>query len=154
MLQDLIGHSNDNVAARGADRIEMLDPRLASARQRLPELCDLAVNGLRRMALPDLHFPHTMRGVGSRNGSGVVPEGDNLRYTINVAQGLAWTTEAEQRSVLGGKTAVDLALSCIKRAAQSGEPGAIALAAEHAPAGWPRCAGRHGRGWPRSSRGW
>jgi hypothetical protein len=129
MLQDLIGHSNDNIAGREFDRIEALDNKLASARQRLPELCDLAVSGLRRMALPDLHFPHTMRGVGSQNGSGVIPEGDNLRYTINVAQGLAWTSEAEQRSVLGGKTAVDLALSCIKRAAKCNEPGAIALAA-------------------------
>ncbi|MDB5535987.1 MAG: hypothetical protein JWQ65_862 [Devosia sp.] len=130
MLQDVIGRSKyDDFAGEGVDRIEALDPKLASARERLPELCDLAVNGLRRMALPDLHFPHTMRGVGSRNGSGVIPEGDNLRYTINVAQGLAWTTEAQQRSVLDGKTAVDLALACIERAAKSGEPGAIALAA-------------------------
>ena len=129
MLQDLIGQSNDNNAAREGDRIEALDPKLASARKRLPELCDLAVSGLRRMALPDLHFPHTMRGVGSQNGSGVIAEGDNLRYTINVAQGLAWTSETEQRAVLRGKTAVDLALSCIKRATISSDPGAIALAA-------------------------
>ena len=130
MLQDLIGQSRcDDLAGIGLDRIEALDPKFGSARERLPELCELAVSGLRRMALPDLHFPHTMRGVDRWNGSGVVPEGDNLRYTINVAQGLAWTSEAEQRAVLGGKTAADLALSCIKRAIKSGEPGAVALAA-------------------------
>lgn len=111
------------------DRILGLDSAFAEAKDRLPALCDLAVEGLERMALSDLRFPHTMRDVGNRNGSGMRPEGDNLRYTINVAQGLAWTPEAVQRTVLHGLTAVDLALSCIDRAAQSREPGAVALAA-------------------------
>lgn len=130
MLQDLIGHANnEDVADKGFDRIEALDLKLASTRDRLTELCKLAVSGLRHMAQSDLRFPHTMRSLGNRNGSGAIAEGDNLRYTINVAQGLAWTSELEQRTVLGGRTAVELTLSCIDRAAESGEPGAIALAA-------------------------
>lgn len=130
MLQDLIGLTeHDDNPGPEFDRILGLDIALASACDRLPQLCDLAVAGLNRMALPGLRFPHTVRGIGPANGSGTRAEGDNLRYTINVAQGLAWVSEAEQRTVLGGKTAIDLALSCIERAAQSGEPGAIALAA-------------------------
>lgn len=111
------------------DRILGLDRAFAEAKDRLPALCDLAVEGLERMALSALRFPHTMRHVGNQNGSGMRPEGDNLRYTINVAQGLAWTPEDVQRTVLHGLTAVDLALSCIDRAAKSCEPGAVALAA-------------------------
>lgn len=130
MLHDLIGLSEpDGTPGPGLDRILGLGKPFMDARKRLPELCELAIEGLARMALPDLHFPHTMRGIGSRNGGGTEPVGDNLRYTINVAQGLAWTPLPVQRNVLGGPSAADLALSCIDRAAKSGEPGAIALAA-------------------------
>ena len=104
MLHDLIGLSEPHgTPGPGVDRILGLGRPFMDARKRLPALCELAVGGLARMALPDLHFPHTMRGVGSRNGSGTEPVGDNLRYTINVAQGLAWTPLAVQRNVLGGR---------------------------------------------------
>ena len=130
MLRDMIGLSepNNNPGPQG-DRILALDPGFEVARQHLSALCDLAVDGLAEMYQRDLHFPHTMRSVENFNGSGTRPEGDNLRYTINVAQGLAWTPETVQRQVLDGHSAIDLALSCIARAARSGEPGAVALAA-------------------------
>lgn len=130
MLQDYAGPSDpDDVPDAQLDRIMMLSPAFAEARTRLPELCDLAVTGLGRMAVNGLHFPQTMRSIGNRDSTGTEPEGDNLRYTINVAQGLAWTPIADQRSILGGQSAVDLAVSCISRAARSEEIGAIALAA-------------------------
>ncbi|WP_323014545.1 hypothetical protein [Devosia sp.] len=111
------------------DRIACLDARYQAQKERLTALCDLGVTGLGRMVLPDLHFPHTMRSRANRDGSGARPEGDNLRYAIIVALGLAWTPEPMQRDMLGGKTAADLALRCAARAARSREPGAVALAA-------------------------
>ncbi|KKC38834.1 hypothetical protein WH87_08080 [Devosia epidermidihirudinis] len=107
----------------------LLSPAFADTRKRLLEFCDLAVKGLSRMAMSGMRFPHTMRSIGNRNGSGTKAEGDNLRYTINVAQGLLWTPISTQRRILGGKTAAELALSCISRAARSDDTGAIALAA-------------------------
>lgn len=111
------------------DRVLGLGPEFASARNRLPALCDVVVDGLARMYLGDGHFPQTMRGAGAVNGSGTEPEGDNLRYAVNVAQGLAWMPESVQRAVLRGGTAIELALDCVDRAAGSKDPGAIALAA-------------------------
>lgn len=129
MLHNLRGPDPNGTSGPKLDRIANLGQPFADARERLPDLCELAIDGLARMARPDLTFPHTMRGIGARNGSGTEPVGDNLRYTINVAQGLAWTPYSVQRKVLHGLTAADLALACIDRAAGSGEPGAIALAA-------------------------
>lgn len=107
------------------DRIACLDFRYGAEKERLRMLCELGIDGLGRMALPDLHFPHTMRRVGSDMRA----EGDNLRYAIIVALGLAWTPEPVQRSLLNGSTAAELAQSCIERAARLREPGAVALAA-------------------------
>lgn len=130
MLQDYAGPSDpDDGPDAHLDRIMQLSPAFAAAKTRLPELCELAVTGLGRMAMSGLRFPQTMRSISNRDGSGTQPEGDNLRYTINVAQGLSWVPIAEQRNILGGQSAVDLAVSCISRAARSGETGAIALAA-------------------------
>lgn len=130
MLQDFAGSNDpDDVPDAELDRIKQLSPALAVARERLPQLCDLALSGLGRMAMPGLRFPHTMRSTSNRNGSGTQPEGDSLRYAINVAQGLAWMPIADQRSILGGQTAADLALSCVSRAARSEDTGAIALVA-------------------------
>ncbi|ODT82134.1 MAG: hypothetical protein ABS76_09635 [Pelagibacterium sp. SCN 64-44] len=111
------------------DRIAYLSARYQAQKERLTALCDLGLAGLGRMVLPDLHFPHTMRSRANRDGSGTRPEGDNLRYAIIVALGLAWTPEPMQRHMLAGKTAADLALHCAARAARSREPGAVALAA-------------------------
>jgi hypothetical protein len=111
------------------DRIAGMRLDSATSADRLPQLCDLATEGLKRMILPDLRVAHTMRSVGNRNGSGTTAEGDNLRYAANVAQGLGWLPEQVQRDVLGGWTAIDLALNCVERARISGEPGAVALSA-------------------------
>ena len=119
---------DDDPSAR-FDRIASLDPRYVAEKERLAALCELGVDGLSRMASPDLHFPHTMRSLANRDGSGVQPEGDNLRYAIIVALGLAWMPETVQRRVLKGGTAAELALRCAARAARSREPGAVALAA-------------------------
>ena len=96
---------------------------------RVDEFCRLATKGLRRMVLPELRFAHTLRSIGNRNGSGTLREGDNLRYAVNVAQGIAWLPESEQRDILGGGTAIDLVIRCVERAEVSREPGAVALAA-------------------------
>ncbi|MET3926540.1 hypothetical protein [Devosia sp. 2618] len=130
MLQDYVGLPGpEDTPDAEMDRIVLLDPFCPPVGNCVPALCDLAVRGLKRMAMSDLRFPHTMRSVDNRDGSGTRAEGDNLRYTINVAQGLAWTPDAVQRTVLKGATARDVALDCIGRAAQSREPGAVALAA-------------------------
>ena len=130
MLHNFTSNSGpDESPAPQMDRIAGLNSAQSAAKHRLAALCEIAVDGLERMAQPDLHFPHTMRSIVNRDGSGTRPEGDNLRYTVNVAQGLAWTPEAVQRRVLKGQTAVQLAKACIGRAAQSREPGAVALAA-------------------------
>lgn len=130
MLQEFAGPSEPNESSDPSqDRIMLLSPAFADTRKRLSEFCDLAVTGLSRMAMSGMRFPHTMRSIGNRNGSGTKAEGDNLRYTINVAQGLLWTPISTQRRILGGKTAAELALSCISRAARSDDTGAIALAA-------------------------
>ncbi|MBN9335935.1 MAG: hypothetical protein J0I64_20950 [Devosia sp.] len=106
-----------------------LDSRFDVARRRLPELCAIASDGLKRMALPGLQFPQTMRGIGDKNGGGTAPEGSSLRYAIIVAMGLAWTFQSMQRHVLGERTAIDLVNATVERAARSREPGAVALAA-------------------------
>ncbi|MHA6692437.1 hypothetical protein [Devosia sp. A449] len=113
----------------GTDRITAMATGFGVSAQRLIDLCDLAASGLPQMALPELSFVHTMRSKANRNGSGSNAEGDNLRYAVNVAQGLGWVPQAVQHQVLGGKTAIDLALRCVARAQAAGEPGAVALAA-------------------------
>lgn len=130
MLRDRIGLSEpeDNPGPE-SDRILALDGIFPEAKERLPALCDVAVEGLERMALSGLRFSHTMRSLGNRNGTGTRPEGDNLRYMIIAAQGLAWTPETTQRNVLHGHAAVDLVLSCVDQAGKLREPGAVALAA-------------------------
>lgn len=114
---------------QGANRIAAMEANFGISAGRLDQLCNLAAHGLKQMVLPDLGLVHTMRSKANRDGSGTNQEGDNLRYAVNVAQGLNWTSEATQRAVLKGKTAVDLAHLCVKRAEKSGEAGAVALAA-------------------------
>ena len=130
MLQDFSGFDHaSGTPGPEHDRILRLDKSYAAARERLPELCDLAVAGLKRMALPDLRFPQTMRSNANQDGSGTAAEGDSLRYAINAGQGLNWTSDATQRQVLAGRSAVDLVLACARRAHHSRDPGAVALAA-------------------------
>jgi len=111
------------------DRLAALDEQHSATVTRLREMCQLALTGLQRMTPDGLRFSNTMRGIGAVNGGGTHPEGDNLRYAIIVAQGLAWSPQAVQRQVLQNHTAIDLLRTCIDRAKSSTDPGAIALAA-------------------------
>ncbi|WP_315925079.1 hypothetical protein [Mesorhizobium sp. SP-1A] len=90
--------------------------------------------GLAKQGLPKMHrdgvFAHTARGVQTPSGRVIRLEGENLRYATNVALGLAFLPLAEQRQILDGSTAADLAISTIVRAETvHDDPGAVALAA-------------------------
>ncbi|ASY65966.1 hypothetical protein SJ05684_b49840 (plasmid) [Sinorhizobium sojae CCBAU 05684] len=129
-----LGLANDKSTPRASshdgliDRHEALATRSAAAHQRAGQFLTLAKSGLPRMQMGGT-FVHTMRAVGNKSRSTVVPEGESLRYTSIVALGLSWVNEPEQRLVLKGQTAADLARSTIAQAEASDEPGAIALAA-------------------------
>ena len=127
MLQDRTDFPSN--ANSPIDRIAALDGQFGAVVTRLPEMCHLALTGLQRMSLVGLRFPNTMRAIGTVDGSGTRPEGDNLRYAIIVAQGLAWSPETVQRQVLQNHAAIELLGVCIDRAKLSDDPGAIALAA-------------------------
>jgi len=98
------------------------------ARQRLVELIALSKRGLPKM-LRDGRFAHTVRLAGEGGRTQCKPEGDSLRYAINVALGLSFLDLGEQRAVLDGRTAADLVRETVERAESSNDPGAIALAA-------------------------
>lgn len=108
------------------DRLQALGMTSSASRVRVEQLIALAKRGL-----PGMHvnraFAHTVRA--AKRGRSVRREGDSLRYSINVAQGLAFLDEATQRQILGGATASDLARETATRAEASDDPGAIALAA-------------------------
>lgn len=110
------------------DRLRAIDVRSALTRQRADELITLAKRGLPRMHRRGA-FAHTMRAVSKSTPAAIRREGDSLRYTANVALGLAYVDEATQREVLNGDTASDLALVAAARAEVSGDMGAVALAA-------------------------
>lgn len=130
MLEDLSGLPERADEPRPeSDRILGLEKHFDGARRRLPDLCAIATEGLKRMVLPGMRLPYTMRGVSDENGRGIYPQGDSLRYLIIVAMGLAWTPQSVQRHVLQDRTAADLVHVAIDRAARSREPGAVALAA-------------------------
>ena len=67
----------------------------------------------------------TLRGVPD----GVRAEGENHRYAAIAALGLARCTDEEQRAVLAGRTAGDLAAATVAAVSGSTDPGAVALAA-------------------------
>lgn len=111
------------------DRMFHLEKRSAADRDRIQMLCDLAITGLERSYLGAGRFAHTMRGIGAGSDRAAQPEGNNLRYAIIVALGLAWETTDIQRRVLNGQTAADLTKTAVAQAIASGEMGAVALAA-------------------------
>ena len=122
---------SDTPLGRPLDRLEALGAQSAAARARTDALVELAKRGL-----PQMHengmFAHTVRpAAGGAAGveAPVVPEGDSLRYAINVALGLSFIDTAEQRRILGGRTAADLVLDTAARAQHSDDAGAVALAA-------------------------
>jgi hypothetical protein len=74
-------------------------------------------------------FAQTVRGVADPTGVSVRPEGANLRYAAMAALGLSRLPVEEQRSVLSGRTAADLAAGTARRAIDDPDPGGVALAA-------------------------
>jgi hypothetical protein len=88
------------------------------------------MQGLAVMYQPEnKYFPHTMRGVRSADGPQLRPEGDSLRYAAIVALGLATLPTLNQRHVLAGEDASQLARTVAARAVGNQDPGLIALAA-------------------------
>ncbi|MET0447765.1 MAG: hypothetical protein ABW004_05140 [Aeromicrobium sp.] len=70
----------------------------------------------------------TVRRAGGA-GSAIRQEGTSLRYTAIAALGLSRLPELEQRQVLGGRTAAEMADAVGTRAVGQPDPGAVALAA-------------------------
>jgi hypothetical protein len=90
------------------DRLRALGAVAPATRARMDQLVELAKNGLPRMYRKG-SFVHTVRGVNTAKGKAVRAEGDSLRYAIDVALGLSFTSIDEQRRILKGVTAADLA---------------------------------------------
>ncbi len=116
---------SQSYAVSPLDRMEALAAVSPLARLRLDELVELAKRGLPRMHANGF-FCHTVR---RSEDLSVRPEGDSLRYAINVALGLSFIPEPEQRRILHGETANDLVLQTMNRAQFSEDAGAVALAA-------------------------
>lgn len=110
------------------DRLRALGAVAPATRARMDQLVELAKNGLPRMYRKG-SFAHTVRGVKTAKGKAVRAEGDSLRYAIDVALGLSFTSIEEQRRILKGVTAADLISTTATRAEFSSDPGAVALAA-------------------------
>jgi len=117
-----------NSGGRSHCRLAALGGVSPDARRRTEELVALAIRGLPQMYAQGA-FAHTVRALHGGNGEAVRPEGDSLRYAINVALGLSFVSLDEQRKTLSGKTAADLVRSTVARAQTSNDLGAIALAA-------------------------
>ena len=93
-------------------------------------LLDLSVRGLRRMYEPATRsFPQTMRGQTSATGPVAVHEGNSLRYAAIVALGVSRLPVIDQRQILDGATAAELAAVVAERSARVTDMGAVALAA-------------------------
>lgn len=73
-------------------------------------------------------FVHTVRRAGGAGGL-TRQEGQSLRYTAIAALGLSRLPIPEQREVLAGRTAAELARDVGPRALGQPDPGAVALAA-------------------------
>lgn len=110
------------------DRLDALEATSPGTRARLGELIALAKSGLPQMYKKGA-FVHTVRGSGPQYTGPVQPEGDSLRYAINVALGLSFIDVEAQRAILNGSSAIDLIQTTMARAQFSDDPGAIALAA-------------------------
>ena len=100
----------------------------AAAPQRVARLTDLALRGLAAGYDPATgSFAQTVRGLSGGRGVTVAAQGTSRRYTATAALGLSRVPEPAQRAVLGGRNAVDVALHAAELAADSDDPGAVAL---------------------------
>ena len=92
------------------------------------DLVALAVQGLTACGYtPDGELPFTLRGGAGPHGPVVTAEGHSLRYTAIAALGLARQPIEVQRQVLAGSDAAAMATSCLTLAAESTDPGAVAI---------------------------
>jgi hypothetical protein len=98
---------------------------------RVRRYSELAQRGLPASYISDTaEFSQTVRASRTTPESGELwREGRNLRYAAIVALGVASLAESAQRSILRGSTADDLVAAARPRAADSTDPGAIALVA-------------------------
>ncbi len=93
-------------------------------------LLELAPRGLAAAYLPDHgDFAQTVRGVSGPGGVRLQVEGTNPRYGAMAALGLDRLPESEQRAVLSGSTAGQVARRAAETAWQGTDPGAVAIAA-------------------------
>jgi len=112
-------HGTSPAMPRQLDRTALLD-----------RLVSVASTGLRLAYQPTRStFPQTMRGLASPSGPTLHAEGASPRYTAIAALGLQTLTVEQQRHVLSGATAVDLAEAMVDRARGSADPGVLALGA-------------------------
>ncbi|NEN04792.1 hypothetical protein G3T36_02810 [Diaminobutyricibacter tongyongensis] len=97
---------------------------------RVRDYTDLALRGLPASFITDtLEFSQTVRESHTSPSGALSREGRNLRYAAIVALGLGTVAVETQRAVLHGSTARDLVAAAVNRAADSREPGALALVA-------------------------
>jgi len=111
-------------------RVRSVETASSGAGDRVGQLIALAQRGLSQMHRDHASaFVQTSRGIRTERGSILHGEGDNLRYAAIVALGLGLMSEEDQRRVLNGSTAIELAARTAKRAHGHPDPGAVALAA-------------------------
>ena len=92
-------------------------------------LLELAKRGLSEFFDADSGmFPHTVRLVASGAGREIRPEGTSARYTAIAALGLGRLPLSEQRGLLKGSSAKDIAAGAVNEALRSNDVGAVALA--------------------------
>ena len=111
-------------------RIDLIGAVDDASATRVVGLLATATEGLRAAYLPRSGtFAQTVRGLPGRTDVQLRTEGTSLRYAAIAALGLARLPESEQRRVLHGRTAHDLARRVADSAEHDPDPGAAALGA-------------------------
>jgi hypothetical protein len=111
---------------RRTDAIDEVAPGLGT---RMERLGFLAARGLAAAYDPASDtFPQTVRAIREQGGIQLQREGSSLRYAAIAALGLNRLPVDQQREVLGGLDADELAGLTVRRAQLSDDVGAIALA--------------------------
>lgn len=102
----------------------------AGANERVQHLLDVGRRGLSAGYLAQSgEFAQTVRGVTGSCGVEISREGTNLRYAAMAALGIDRLDTDDQRGILAGRTASELATTVERLALEHRDPGAIALAA-------------------------